>query len=71
MAEIDVAMHARTHISHDFPVRGIYTQCGYKRPLATHVRFNRMNGAIAFPEDAVPVTTLGQHLTLTGINTII
>lgn len=46
---------------HDVPVGYIDQHTFNKRPRPTHTRFNRMDGAQAFPKYTVNVFTLGQH----------
>ena len=67
---IDIPVHSGAHICHDFPIRRISAQCRDKGPLTTHMRLDRMDGAVAVPEDTVPVEALGQNPTWAGSNTV-
>jgi hypothetical protein len=68
---IHIGVHPRAGRRHDPPIGDIYQKAVNVWPVAAHTRFYRVDGAIAIPENAIPVGPLGQDQALSRAHTIV
>jgi len=62
--------HAGARSRHDPPVVCIHEDTFNKRPLATHMRLNRMNRTLLIPEYTITVFSLGNQRLASGHLTV-